>query len=210
MGFREFAQKCPKFPQQAAVLGSHLPETPIEPSSIVTTWDFWMTEIQRTSDIYGILLDSSESHVLMLVNEIGTWSLPHVHIPDKRVWLPNVEVTCTGMRNLLMADVTVLRNVDAIYSENGSHIDLIYRLENHSLEWTTPPYSEWIALNDLKHLTFGRPEFRPTIEKELQETITNVIPELRPPWARVGWFDTASAWIREQITASDDAIVGTD
>jgi len=165
-----------------------------------------MIELQRTSDIFGILFDPSASRVLMLVDDAGNWSLPHVHVSDERIWLSNVVLTCSGMQKLLMANVTVLRNVEAVHSDDDSHVDLIYVLENHSLDWTPPPQSKWIGQNDLENLIFDQPKVYATIKTELQQATTDSVPALRPPWARAGWFALASAWIREQVEEQNDQL----
>jgi hypothetical protein len=85
-----------------------------------------MAETQRTSDIYGILLDRNRPRVLMMKGEDSKWTLPHVHLPDQRLWLPTVGIVCEHMRNLLEADLTVLRGVFTGYSADRTNVELIY------------------------------------------------------------------------------------
>jgi aminoglycoside phosphotransferase (APT) family kinase protein len=160
-----------------------------------------MAEAQQTSDIYGILLDRNAPRVLMLPDDDDSdkWTLPHIHLPDKRVWVPSIGVTCTEMRILLAADVTVLRNVYAAYSENYLHGDLIYVLENHSKNWTPPPKARWVDGNQLEQLPLAHPEHRAVIVGELQDAAANSVPKLRPPWAQPGWFKAASDWMAAQL-----------
>jgi hypothetical protein len=158
-----------------------------------------MTEAQQTSDIYGILPDRPAKRVLMLVGAAGDWTLPHIHLPDERIWAPSVGVTCAGMRNLLAADVIVLRNVHASYSDDRSHGELIYLLENQGEGWTPPAGAKWIDHDALENLLLAHPEHRAVIAGELREAETSYIPELRPPWAQPGWFKAASAWMETQL-----------
>lgn len=160
-----------------------------------------MAEMQPSSDIYGILLNRGTPEVLMLIDKSGNWSLPHAHISDKRIWWAMVRLVNSEMKTILAADVTVLRNVSANYAAEGSHVDLIYTLENHSEDWSLPPQSKWIDRQTLQSLTLSHPEHRPVIEDELREAETGSIPDLRPPWARSGWFKAASTWMRDQLTA---------
>jgi len=160
-----------------------------------------MTETQQTSDIYGILIDPATSRVLMLEENPGIWNLPHVHLADRRMWLPYVGDAVNGLRTVLSADITALRNVHNAYSEDRQHVDLIYDLENHTPAWTPPTGSRWVSRADLADLHLDRPEFRPSIDNELREVEAGYIPELRPPWACRGWFETASTWMREQLRA---------
>jgi hypothetical protein len=158
-----------------------------------------MTELQRTSDIYGILLNRSIFGVLML-NVSDGWVLPHVHLPDERIWLAMVAPVSAQMSRLLKADITVLRNVYADYSEDRMHVDLIYELENHVVDWPLPPHAKWIDRPALQNLPLANSEQRPIIEAILWEAEHDHVPAKRPPWARPGWFTSASAWMRDQLT----------
>ena len=43
------------------------------------------------------------------------------------------------------------------------------------------------------------PEHKSVVEEYLTEIESGNIPEVRSPWARVGWFDAASQWMKEQL-----------
>jgi hypothetical protein len=160
-----------------------------------------MTEAQRTSDIYGILLDQNVPCVLMLRDDAYRWTLPHFHVPDERVYLPMVGIVCTGMGKLLAADMTVLRNVDVRFSADRAHIDLIYVLENHTENWIPQAQSEWIDRTALANLSLANPEHREVIDGILEEAESNHGPPLRTPWAQLGWFKQASGWMHDQLVA---------
>jgi hypothetical protein len=165
-----------------------------------------VAELQQSSDIYGILLDRSTAQVLMLHDEKGDWTLPHVHVPDKCLWSAMVGPISSAMGNALETQVTVLRNVSANYAADGSHVDLIYELENHSEGWMLPPQSKWIDSTLLKNLTLTYEEHRAMIEAELEAAQSNQFPGLRPAWARAGWFKAASAWMRDQLIQQNYAL----
>ncbi len=158
-----------------------------------------MEEAQQSSDIYGILIDSGAPRILVLLDETGNGSLPHLHLPDRRVWVANVDVICVGMRKILAADVTVLRNIYSSHDTDRAHTELIYVLENHQPDWLPPANARWIGRHELETLSFASPEQRAAIEGILQEAESGHVPGLRPHWARLGWFDRASAWMREQL-----------
>jgi hypothetical protein len=158
-----------------------------------------MAETQRTSDIYGILLDRNRPRVLMMKGEDSKWTLPHVHLPDQRLWLPTVGIVCEHMRNLLEADLTVLRGVFTGYSADRTNVELIYNLESHSEDWLLPSDARWVERGELQTLSLAYLEHRTIIDAELQEAESNQVPELRPPWARPDWFRAASTWMRQQL-----------
>jgi phosphotransferase family enzyme len=167
-----------------------------------------MAEAQPSSDIYGMVLDRGTLKVLML-EEKGGWTLPHVHIPDKRVWPAMVGVSRGALQKLLAADVTVLRRVDATYSADRSHVDLIYELENHSPHWTPPPQATCIDRAALQTLSLTHPDQRAIIEAELEAMSANQISGLRPAWAQPGWFKSASDWMRDQLTQQGFVLTGS-
>jgi hypothetical protein len=168
-----------------------------------------MTETQSSSDIYGLLLDRSSARVLMLGDETDGWALPHVHIPDKRLWPAMVGTASSAMQYLLGTYVTVLRRVDAIYSADRSHVDLFYELENQTADWKIPPQSQWIDRATLETLPLTHAEQRGVIEAELIAVENDQIPGLRPAWAQPGWFQAASAWIHTQLRARNYRITGS-
>jgi hypothetical protein len=168
-----------------------------------------MAERQQSSDVYGILLDRTPAQVLMVHDEKGDWTLPHVHVPGKCLWSAMVGPVSSAMGNALEAHMTVLRNVSANYAADGSHVDLIYELENHSEGWMLPPQAKWIDIAFLKNLSLTHAEHRAVIEAELEATQSNSFPDLRPAWARAGWFKAASAWMCDQLTQQHYVLRGS-
>jgi hypothetical protein len=92
------------------------------------------------------------------------------------------------------------------YSADGTHVALIYVVENHSADWTPPNQARWVTAAELEALTLSHPNHRVVINGCLREVESNKIPALRPPWARPGWFQTAAAWIREQLAEQGYAV----
>ena len=168
-----------------------------------------MAQAEQTSDIYGILLDQASPRVLMLADQAEAWTLPHLHVPDKRVWVPTVEVTCEGMRRVLGTDVTVLRCVFASYPEDRRYAELIYVVERQGDDWTPPSHSKWIDRAGLRQLPLACPEHRAVIDSVLAEAETQQVPELRPPWAVPGWFRAASDWMKSQLAGQGYVLTGS-
>ena len=158
-----------------------------------------MPEAQPTSDIYGILLDD-QARILLLPDGNGGWTLPHVHVPDERVWVPNVGIVCVGMSHMLAAEITVLRNASTYYSDDRLLARLICVIENQTEDWTAPEQAKWVHQAELEGLPLTYPEHQPIIASEMAEAETGQVPHLRPPWAQPGWFKLASSWMREQLT----------
>jgi hypothetical protein len=149
--------------------------------------------IHHSSDIYAILLDPISPRVLMTPDAEGKWTLPHVTIPGTRIWMANAEAAGDPLR-------TILRVVYSDYSADGMHVALIYVVENHSADWTLPTLARWVSLTELAALPLRDSVHREVIEGCLREAESGEVPALRPPWARPGWFQTAAAWMREQLS----------
>lgn len=168
-----------------------------------------MAEVTATSNIYALLLDDEMSRVLMLPGESDDWALPHIHIPDQKVWIPTVDLPCKALSRLLSAEITVLRVVDAHYPDDRRHADLIYAVENQTSDWVLPARARWIDRDALAHLPLTQPEHRSIIDEVLREAETRQIPHLRPPWACPGWFKAASTWMTDQLADQRYVLTGT-
>ncbi|MBX3064649.1 MAG: phosphotransferase [Anaerolineae bacterium] len=162
----------------------------------------------RTSDIYGILVHPFAPRVLLLEQESGIWTLPHIHLPDSRLFFPLVELPNKQLGDLLAAEVTALRTVYSHYTEDHNHVDLIYSLENHSPNWLPPMPSRWANREELAAIALAFPAHRAVIEAELAEAETQDIPALRPLWARHDWFTEAAAWMRDQLARHGYNLIG--
>src|SRR5262249_8625010 len=73
--------------------------------------------------------------------------------------------------------------------------------------WLPPPGWQWIGRETLVDLPLAVPEHRGVLDACLAEMTCGVIPDLRPPWARVGWFATAESWILEQLDRLDAIVM---
>ncbi|MBX3080833.1 MAG: aminoglycoside phosphotransferase family protein [Anaerolineae bacterium] len=157
-----------------------------------------MTETHFTSDIYGLLIDTDTLCVLLLHDDSGQWTLPQIHL-ETRIYLHQVGIVSESMSALLGADITVLRNVDAVYSANWQHRALTYRLENHTSPWTPPANAHWVAQDILADLPLAQPDHRAIIAENLMEVARGQQPILRPPWAQPGWYTKAAGWMCQTL-----------
>ncbi|HLJ32014.1 MAG TPA: phosphotransferase, partial [Ktedonobacteraceae bacterium] len=75
----------------------------------------------------------------------------------------------------------------------------VYAVDNHSLRWSPPENARWMGSADLTDIALSVPEHRVLLEGWFDEVEHGNIPAKRVPWARIGWFDGARAWIEEQV-----------
>lgn len=153
-----------------------------------------MSETPWQYHIYGVLTHQAESKILVLPVE-ASWSLPYVVIESDE----SLDELNQAIGKVLDAKVTTLRFIH-VHEDEENHQGLnICEIENHSKSWEPPTGGRWIGRLALTDLILTRPEHRSIMDAYLAEVESGRIPELRPPWARRGWFDIASAWIEEQI-----------
>jgi len=118
---------------------------------------------------------------------------------DEAVWEADVGKVSEAMRLALGVDVTTLRYASYSVSEDAHQIDTIYVLESHNPAWEPQDGAEWVGRAVLADLPLARPEHRALVAAHLAEAESGQIPELRPPWARVGWFEQAAAWTQSEL-----------
>ena len=166
-----------------------------------------MTEGQYVSDIFGLLIDDATRRVLMLKDTGGNWTLPHGWF-TQRVYLHQVSFASAGLNALLNADLTVLRNVHIVVSSDWKQRTFVYQMENHSPMWKPPSDMYWVRAEELDGIPFANPDHRTVVADALAELVSEKVPALRPPWARPGWYDRATAWMRDQLAAHGYTLTG--
>jgi hypothetical protein len=80
-------------------------------------------------------------------------------------------------------------------------------LANHDPAWTPPPGARWVRHADLAALTLAHPEQRSTLETWLAELETGVLPPLRAPWARPGWWAALNAWVESALAGRGQTMI---
>jgi hypothetical protein len=154
----------------------------------------------RRSNLFGILPHPSEPQILMLPSAEG-WSLPHTSL-DGAVWVADVGKVNAAMRQALGAELTTLRYVSHGASADGQMAS-VFVLESHDPAWQPPDGAAWVGRTALADLPLAHPEHRALIAAHLAEAEQGQIPDLRPPWARAGWFARAAAWMEAELARLD-------
>src|SRR5262245_38203146 len=155
------------------------------------------------SMIEVIIPHPSAPRVLVLADG-GHWYLPRAAIDG--IWAVDVGQICCELRRTLGIATSVLRLASERSDDEQRQVVMTYVLENRDLSWQPPAHGRWIARAELYEL--AQPEQRALLDAELAEVESGVIPELRTPWCRVGWLDTATAWIAAQLAAHGTPLVG--
>lgn len=132
------------------------------------------------------------------------WTLP-VHNPTHN-WSPQIESLVTAMREQLGIRMAVLYcvylRIERADGERTS-IDAIYATENLSPDWTPPEGARWASEDELgdMQLEASVEWVRPYIGAWFAEERSGVVPPLRPPWGRKGWYSAVEDWARSELAA---------
>lgn len=148
------------------------------------------------SDIYTILPHPTEAKVLMLSKD-GSYFLPHVRVAES-IDAEDLISIKSQIEPELGFSVNILYYARVDYDKSQRQINCIYVLERDAA-FAEFPEGNWINLSALKNLPLKFPEHKSVIETYLTEIASGDIPELRPPWAREGWLQSATQWIDEQL-----------
>jgi hypothetical protein len=134
-----------------------------------------------------LIPDISGTRVLAVPAGEGIWTLPSFeHDGDWFAWASAAIARRASV--YFGIPMTALRE----HSLAGCHI---YELEIQAREWTPPAGTRWIARSDLSETALEPPELSSVFHAWFAEQETGVIPRLRPPWERRGWYEEAARWI---------------
>ena len=146
------------------------------------------------NDNYSILPHPHEPRILLL-QEAGGWTLPRHQETDALA-------INTEMKEQLGLETTVLYCAyDRYKDDEREDQHRVYALENHSPDWTLTVLQAWVDLATLQALELLVPDHRAVLEHYLTEYEHGNIHEQRLPWARFGWFASATTWIQQQLDA---------
>jgi len=139
---------------------------------------------------------------ILLLQENDHWTLPR-HSANEAGDIHR------AIQEQLGLDVTVL---DAIspgnrFKDEQTVDSVVYATDNHSLHWSPAENARWMGRAELANIALAVPEHHVELESWFDEVETGNIPAQRVPWARIGWFDGARAWIEEQVVRLGYAIV---
>ena len=130
----------------------------------------------------------------------GAWRLPVM--PVERMWEKPIGSVNDATSAALGLSTTALLLLHGQRDEANSIAYRLYGLENHSPDWQPPAGMRWAGAAELGGLEWALPGQQPALESWLGELESGAIPPLRPPWARLGWYAEASAWIAAELELS--------
>lgn len=150
-----------------------------------------------TTTLSGILVHPVEPRVLMQPGKDG-WSLPSAMVAED-VWRADMRKVNAALGQVLTAPFTTLRYAQYETDGETQRNEAVYVLESQSSAWQPQEGAAWIAQADLEGLALAQPRRRDLIAGVLAEVASGRVPELRPLWARAGWYAEAAAWTGSEL-----------
>lgn len=148
-------------------------------------------------EYYALVLHPSEPRVLVRMED-NTYELPRVAVIAASA--DDAFAQMLGrFTNELGGSLTVLRWSARHVDEARRQVVAILIMECHRAAVQLPTDACWLGQEDLARQPLARRELHALVEHELRAAETGVVPPLRQPWARRGWYAEAVAWIAAQL-----------
>ena len=146
---------------------------------------------------YFVLLPRARQQQVFLQFRDDRWYLPQWEESERRFW-QSVDHVNQAVRDRFGLTVTTLRCLDDHTDPQSGAVQRIYELENRSEAWSPSGRDRWIGRDMLDGLPLGIPEHYAILEAWFAEAEQGK-PSQRRPWARRGWLDATTGWIRDQM-----------
>lgn len=137
---------------------------------------------------------------MLLLSSQKRWTLPYFELNSWHEWQV-VSPVNQVVRVRLGINTTVLCCVFDNSELQIPVVQRVYLLENHSPGWAILPEGRWVSRTELAGIDLLLPKHRVILEAWFTEVEGSAPSLLRRPWARVGWFEQAVAWIQSQSSS---------
>jgi hypothetical protein len=158
--------------------------------------------VTQTSIQRAIVPDRTRSRLLVVAGErpsLPTWTLEDAESADG----------IRGAREAYGIETPFLRMVrmDGDVMQRGT-LRLLMEFEAPSSDWSLPLGLTWMALDDIRTGTIDADPFGEALAEWIAEGRARVVPALRPDWARPGWHEATTDWLRQELARLGSEIRG--
>jgi hypothetical protein len=152
------------------------------------------------SNSYTIIPHPIEGKILIMPAG-DEWTLPLFQPPSS--WTPQIEVLVAAMQEQLSIRVVVQYCIHVTIERAGDvrSAQAIYAMQNLSPGWEPPAGARWVSEAEFDSLQLD-PSLawaRPHILSWFAEERSGIVPPLRPPWGRKGWYEAIDEWARGEL-----------
>jgi hypothetical protein len=82
---------------------------------------------------------------------------------------------------------------------HGEPTDTLMEFDAVPATWSPPPGCRWLPIADIDQVAFASPAFAPALARWIEELRTGDVPPRRAAWARPGWFEETTAWLKGEL-----------
>ncbi|MEO5952167.1 MAG: aminoglycoside phosphotransferase family protein [Chloroflexia bacterium] len=149
-------------------------------------------------NFYAIIPHPHSPQILLQQTE-GGWTIPLFQL--KSSWTPYVAYINDAVKEQfnINAVVRYTPHVQVERPEGQRQVSVIYVLLPPPADWTPHENTRWATLDEYRSLSVANDWPTPHIEAYFADEQSGVIPALRPPWGRKGWYEEISDWVSTQL-----------
>jgi hypothetical protein len=154
------------------------------------------------SNFYTIIPHPIEGKILIMPAG-DRWTLPVFQPPS--TWAAQIEALVALIQEQLGIRTVVQHCIHVTIEHVGDErsAQAIYAMQNLSPDWEPPERARWVSEAEFDSLQLD-PSLewaRPHILAWFVEERSGIVPPLRPPWGRKGWYEEVEGWARHELAA---------
>lgn len=155
-----------------------------------------MSQLDDARSTYLAIIPHVTKPQLALLFEDDHWRLPMWTTTARYSW-PTVAHVNEAVRERFGLSVTTLRCLGVRFDDATGDRATIYEFESRSPAWSPPGRGRWVGRDAVDVLPFAEERER-AVARAWFAAADSPRPARRP-WARRGWFDATTNWIRDQL-----------
>lgn len=147
---------------------------------------------------YYLIIPHPSEQKFLVTKEIMGWTLPHF-IPDEhhRGVVNHINQAALKQFNIR---VTTCQAIDIDFDSNLKRGSRAYIMDNLDPDWQpSDEDTRWASLEEMGALDLAVPKHLEILEQWLEWIWARQKDPARVPWSRLGWFNQAEEWIKDQL-----------
>ncbi len=145
---------------------------------------------------FALIPHASRTEIFLRFRD-DRWYVPQWDEVTPRFW-QSVDHVNRAVREQFGLTATTLRCFSTVTDPPGHSVQRFYEMENRSAAWSPPGRDRWVGYEMLKGLPLGVPAHRDILDAWFASAARGK-PAQPQPWARRGWLDATTNWIRDQF-----------
>lgn len=155
----------------------------------------------RVPDIhygYYLIIPHPTEQKFLMTKEILGWTLPHF-IPDEHHRGVVDHINAAAHKQLKIR-VSTCHAIDIDFDRQLKRGSRAYIMDNLDPDWQpTDKDTVWVSLDDIAELELAVPKHQGLLREWISWIWIDQNDPARVPWSRIGWFNQAEEWIKDQL-----------